>query len=207
MSAREELRRAPARDLSGLKIKEQIMNRDKMVLGVFHDHATAQNCIDSLYAHGYSADDINVLMSEHTRITHFTKSDDHEREHTDNLGLEGAGVGGAIGTAVGASLAALAAVGTSLVIPGLNLVMAGPLAAALAGGGAGAITGGLIGGLAGLGFSAENAEVYHSALREGGTIVGVTLMHQNDDHEQSEVETVKEIMKSFNGEQIHTCRC
>jgi len=183
------------------------MNREKNHHGVFHDHAAAQNCIDSLYAHGYSADDINVLMSEQTRVTHFAKPDEHEHTYADNLGLEGAGVGGAIGTAVGASLAALAAVGTSLVIPGLNLVLAGPVAAALAGGGAGAVTGGLIGGLAGLGFSAENAEVYHSALREGGTIVGVTLMHQDDDHEASESEQVQEIMKSFNGEQIHTCRC
>jgi len=183
------------------------MTRDKMVTGVFRDHTAAQNCVDAFYAQGYSADEINVLMSEFTRRTNFGQPTDQKAAYTDNLGLEGAGVGGAIGTAVGASLAALAALGTSLVIPGLNLVVAGPIAAALAGGGAGAITGGLIGGLAGLGFTAENAEVYHTALREGGTIVGVTLLNQSGDGEAREVERVKQVMTSFGGEHIHACRC
>ena len=42
-------------------------------------------------------------------------------------------------------MAAVAAAGTSLAIPGLGVVIAGPLAAALAGAGAGAATGGLLG--------------------------------------------------------------
>lgn len=176
-----------------------------MVLGVFRDHAAAQNCVDALYAHGYTTSDINVLMSEHTRLTHFGKVDEREYAHSDNMSLEGAGVGGAIGTAVGASLAAIAAIGTSLVIPGLNLIVAGPLAAALAGGGAGAVTGGLIGALAGLGISSENAEVYHKALREGGTVVGVTLRQDHDD--QDEAEKVRETMESFGGKQVHSCAC
>lgn len=180
------------------------MNRN-MVLAVFRDHAAAQNCVDALYAHGYTMTDINLLMSENTRLTHFGKFDEHDYARSDNMSLEGAGVGGAIGTAVGASLAAIAAIGTSLVIPGLNLIVAGPLAAALAGGGAGAVTGGLIGALAGLGVSAENAEVYHKALREGGTVVGVTLREHHDD--QDEVEKVKETMESFGGQQVHSCAC
>jgi hypothetical protein len=180
------------------------MNK-KMILGVFRDHAAAQNCVDALYAHGYTMNDINVLMSEHTRVTHFGKPEEHEEARSDNMSLEGAGVGGAIGTAVGASLAAIAAIGTSLVIPGLNLIVAGPIAAALAGGGAGAVTGGLIGALAGLGISAENAEVYHKALREGGTVVGVTLHDQKEN--QDEIEKVKETMESFGGKQVHSCAC
>lgn len=177
-----------------------------MVLGVFHDHAAAQNCIDALYAHGYTMNDINVLMSEQTRLVHFGKPDD-DREHAQygNMSLEGAGVGGAIGTAVGASLAAIAAIGTSLAIPGLNLIVAGPIAAALAGGGAGAVTGGLIGALAGLGISTENAEVYHKALREGGTVVGVTLHDQHDNRD--EIEKVRETMESFGARQVHSCAC
>lgn len=180
---------------------------NKMVLGVFHNHAAAQNCVDALYARGYTMDDINVLMSEHTRTTHFAKPEEHEHQHeaTDNMSLEGAGVGGAIGTVVGASLAAIAAIGTSLVIPGLNIIVAGPLAAALAGGGAGAVTGGLIGALAGLGISAENAEVYHEALRAGGTVVGVTLRGEHD--RANEVEKVREVMEAFGGKQVHSCAC
>lgn len=177
----------------------------RMVLGVFHDHAAAQNCVDALYAHGYTMNDINVLMSEHTRAQFFGKPEEHEQARYDNMSLEGVGVGGAIGTAVGASLAAIAAVGTSLVIPGLNLIVAGPLAAALAGGGAGAVTGGVIGALAGLGITTDNAEVYHKALREGGTVVGVTLRDQHDD--RNEVERVTETMESFGGKQVHSCAC
>lgn len=177
----------------------------KMVLGAFHDHTAAQNCVDALYAHGYTMNDINVLMSEHTRVQYFGKPEEQEPSRSDNMSLEGAGVGGAIGTAVGASLAAIAAIGTSLVIPGLNLIVAGPVAAALAGGGAGAVAGGLIGALAGLGITLENAEVYHQALREGGTVVGVTLRDQHDDRD--EIEKVTETMESFGGEQVHSCNC
>ena len=53
---------------------------------------------------------------------------------------------------VGAALAALFAVGTVVVVPGLGLVLAGPIAAALAGAGAGGVTGGLIGALIGAGI-------------------------------------------------------
>ena len=44
---------------------------------------------------------------------------------------DGLGIGSAIGGTVGAVLAAIAAVGTSIVIPGLGLFVAGPIAAAL----------------------------------------------------------------------------
>jgi hypothetical protein len=50
---------------------------------------------------------------------------------------EGLGVGGAVGRGVGAALAAIFAVGSTIVVPGLGLVVAGPIAAALAGAAAG----------------------------------------------------------------------
>jgi len=183
---------------------EMIMTQHNMVLGLFRDHAAAQRCVEALYARGHTTNDINVLMSEQTRSRHFqTTEEHHDTHHEESMGLEGMGVGGAIGTAVGASLAAIAAIGTSLIIPGLNLVLAGPVVAALAGGGAGAITGGLIGGLAGLGMTQENAEVYHRALREGGTVIGVTL--HDEANLSDEAEHIKQIMQSFGGEQIHSC--
>ena len=45
---------------------------------------------------------------------------------------DGAGVGGALGGVVGAALATIIAVGSTIVLPGLNLVIAGPIVAALA---------------------------------------------------------------------------
>jgi uncharacterized membrane protein len=64
-------------------------------------------------------------------------------------------------------------VGTSLIIPGLGIVVAGALAAGLAGAGAGAVTGGLVGALIGLGFSDEQAKEYEAGIKAGGVVVGV----------------------------------
>lgn len=89
-----------------------------------------------------------------------TKSKEFAIE-TGTHAADGAGIGGA----VGAALAAIAAVGTSLAIPGLGLVVAGPLAAALAGAGAGGATGGLLGALIGAGIPEHRAKVYDAGLR------------------------------------------
>ena len=71
--------------------------------------------------------------------------------------MEGLGVGAAVGGGVGATLAAIFAVGSNVVVPGLGLVVAGPIAAALAGAGAGGATGGLVGALVGAGIPEERA--------------------------------------------------
>ena len=64
------------------------------------------------------------------------------------------------------------AVGASIVVPGVGLVIAGPIAAALAGAGAGAATGGIIGALVGAGIPEDRAMVYERGLKEGGVVVG-----------------------------------
>jgi hypothetical protein len=56
-----------------------------------------------------------------------------------NKALKGAGTGAAVGDAVGATLAAIAAIGTTLALPGLGLLVAGPIAAAFAGAGQAAL--------------------------------------------------------------------
>jgi hypothetical protein len=146
----------------------------KMVTAVFRDPVNAQRAHDSLRKRGYSDSEINVLMSDKTRSTYFSGAEPGTIK-AGTMATEGLGVGGAIGTAVGATIAAIvAAVGTNLALPGIGLVIAGPLAAAFAGGGAGAVAGGLIGALVGLGIPEENANAYHEALREGGVVIGVT---------------------------------
>ena len=67
----------------------------------------------------------------------------------------------------------MAAVGTSLVIPGLGLVIAGPAAAALAGAGAGAAAGGVIGALVGWGIPEERVKHYEAGIKSGGIVMGV----------------------------------
>ena len=71
-----------------------------------------------------------------------------KKDEDEGLGskvMEGVGAGSAIGGVVGATVGILAAIGTSIVIPGLGLVLAGPIALGLAGAGAGAVTGGVLG--------------------------------------------------------------
>ena len=80
----------------------------------------------------------------------------------------------------GKALAAIAAVGTTLALPGLGLLIAGPLAAALAGGGGGALTGGLIGALVGSGIPEEHAKHYDQGIRDGGIVMGVNPRTQED---------------------------
>ena len=85
---------------------------------------------------------------------------------------EGFGKGSAIGGGVGAALAAVFAIGTSIVVPGLGLVVAGPIAAALMGAGAGGATGGIIGALIGAGIPEERAATYERDVKAGGILIG-----------------------------------
>jgi hypothetical protein len=109
------------------------------------------------------------MMSDSTRKTHFG---DTETE-LGSKAAEGAGIGAGIGGTIGAVLAGVAALGTTLVLPGLGLVVAGPLAAALAGAGAGGITGGLIGALIGAGIPEERVKHYEEGIKQGGILMGV----------------------------------
>ena len=150
------------------------MSKESMLTAVFRDRADATQVFEWLREEGYATNEISVLMSDRTRKL-YNDHEDHEEGHiaSGTHAAEGMATGGAIGTAVGATLAAIVAIGTSIAIPGLGLVVAGPIVAALAGGGAGAVAGGAIGGLVGLGIPESNVHAYEQALREGGVVIGV----------------------------------
>ncbi len=150
----------------------------RMVTGLFRDRESAERAYSSASSRGYSKDDVNVLMSDETRKTHF--GDSSPSSELGDKALEGAGVGSAIGGTVGAVLAAIAAIGTSIALPGIGLVVAGPLAAALAGAGAGGLTGGLVGALVGSGIPEERAREYESGIKEGGIVMGVPARSDED---------------------------
>ena len=142
------------------------------VTGLYTSPESANRAYESLTAtHGYKADDIDVLMTDETRKRHFGDVKPGT-ELAGSKAAEGFGKGSAIGGGIGAALAALFAVGTSVVLPGIGLVVAGPIAAALAGAGAGGATGGLIGALIGAGIPEERAAVYERGVNEGGILVG-----------------------------------
>ena len=145
-----------------------------ILTGMFRDRESTESAYRSLRDRGYSDDEINVMMSEDTRNKHWgsdTVGDDET--NLGNKALEGTGIGSAIGGTLGAIIGGVAAIGTNLVLPGVGLVVAGPLAAALAGAGAGGLTGGLAGALIGWGIPEDRANLYESGIKEGGTVLGV----------------------------------
>ena len=153
-------------------------NHRPLMTGLFPDRASAELGYSTMADLGYSKDDVNVVMWEDTKKRHFT-SNGVETE-LGSKAAEGAGVGGAIGGTVGAIAAALVAVGTTLAIPGLGMVIAGPLAAAVAGAGAGAATGGLVGALVGWNMPEERVRQYDEGIRKGGILMGVRPRNDED---------------------------
>lgn len=141
------------------------------VTGVFRTRDDAEKAYNSLLSRGYNADQIILLMSDKTHREQFKESD--RKTEMGSKAAEKAGVGSAIGGTTGAVVGAIAAIGTAVALPGLGLVVAGPIVAGLAGAGAGGIAGGLIGALVGSGIPKEDAESYQGALNQGGIVVGV----------------------------------
>jgi hypothetical protein len=165
------------------------MAKPKLVTGLFKNRVAAEAAVDAILKRGYTRDDISVLMSDATRSKEFALQ---TRTHA----ADGAGIGGALGGAVGAVLAAIVAVGSTLFLPGINLVIAGPIAAALAGAGAGAATGGVIGALIGAGIPEYRAKVYDAELRGGGILLGVEA--RSDD----EVDQLEKLLDDIGAEHV-----
>src|SRR3954451_13011107 len=170
--------------------------QDRPILtGLFRDRESTEGAYQSLRDRGYADDDINVLMSDDTRKKYYS---DGDSALEDNKALEGAGTGGAIGGTLGAIIGGIAAIGTNLVLPGLGLVVWGPIAAALAGAGAGGLTGGLVGALIGWGIPEEHAKTYEEGIKNGGTLLGVTP--RNDDDARYFAD---EWRNNYNGEDVY----
>ena len=152
-----------------------------MVTGLFPDRASAEAAYNAAHTRGYSKDDVNLVMSDDTRKRHFADDSAMGKEtELGNKAAEGAGIGGAIGGTIGAILAGIAAVGTSIALPGLGLVIAGPLAAAAAGAGAGAAGGGLLGALIGWNIPEERVKEYEEGVKNGGILMGVRTRNDED---------------------------
>ena len=167
------------------------MEKAKLVTGLFRSKVSAESAVDAIMKRGFTRDDISVLMSDATRTKEFGLQ---TRTHA----ADGLGIGSAVGGAVGAALAAIAAVGTTLFLPGINLVIAGPIAAALAGAGAGGATGGVIGALIGAGIPEYRAKVYDTELRGGGILIGVEA------RTDEEVDELEKLLDDLGGQHIRT---
>lgn len=150
-----------------------------LVTGLFNDRESAERAYQSVAARGYGSDDTNVIMSDSTRDKFYPAGSEHSSALADKT-MEDAGKGAAIGGTLGAIIAGIAAIGTSVLLPGLGLIVAGPLAAGLMGAGAGGLTGGLIGALVGHGVPEEHAAEYEEGIKNGGVFMGVHPRNEED---------------------------
>ena len=149
----------------------------RLVTGLYESPEHAGRAYQDLTSrHGYRSEDVSVLMSDDTRARHFGDAAPGQEFASSTEGgtkaAEGAGIGGATGIGVGAAVGALVAAATSIAIPGLGLVVAGPIAGAIAGAGAGGAAGTIMGALIGAGIPEDRAKVYESGIRGGGIVLG-----------------------------------
>jgi hypothetical protein len=132
------------------------------VSGMVGTRDEAMRVIEELIARAFVRDEISVVMTELPHSGAEIKTD------SDSKAAEGAAVGAAVGGVGGAILAAAAAVG-SVLIPGLGLIVAGPLLGALTG----AVAGTASGAAAGAAVRQEHFEVLKNDLERGAIWVGV----------------------------------
>lgn len=158
--------------------------KERLITGLFANHEEAERAYTCLLEKGYSKDEISLVMSDDTRKKYFppdvvVKDPSLAVKDAGVIAVEDAAVGTVIGGAIGAIVAAVAAIGTSVIIPGFGVVIAGPLAAGLAGAGAGGIAGGILGALEGAGIP-ENRAKLEKKIESGYIIIGFHPHNEED---------------------------
>lgn len=149
-----------------------------LMTALFRAQNDAEDAIKALEKRGYQKEDVSVVMSDETRKRFATQTKGSPSGSA--KAAEGAAVGSVVGGAAGAIIAGILVVAAPILIPGLGLLVAGPIVAALAGVGAGGITGGLIGSLVGVGIPESHAKIYELGIREGGVLISVQPRTQED---------------------------
>lgn len=139
----------------------------RLITAIFHDQVNAEQAYQCVSERGYDEREIDLIMSDETHKRFFSNSGTRRFEPTQ--AAQGPGTFGAISAAV-------TAIGTSLVVPGVGLIIAGPAASALAGAGAG----GLMGALIDRGVPEEHVEHYEQEIKDGGILIGVRTQSDRD---------------------------
>jgi hypothetical protein len=161
---------------------------NKTVSGIFNSERKIEELLAALEKRNIGRDLINTMMSDETR-DHFTNLE------KDNKMPEGASIGGVSGGLLGGLIGGLAMAG-GLLIPGINLLVVGPLAGALVGGAAGVVTGGLIGALVGLGIPEYEAKAYEQHLKEAGNVLVIAHVHVEG------VPGILDLFKHYGGQHV-----
>ena len=163
-----------------------IADRSTVLTALFRSTDDADRAYRATTNLGYRAEDINVLMSDATRQRYLSntrsgsalseKAAEPVPEASTRAGVLGGPVGGTMGTVA----PAMAAIGAALLLPGLGMAVAGPIAIALTAAGTAGVATGLIGAFTNWGIPSSQAERYERALRNGGIVLGVETKSPTD---------------------------
>lgn len=142
------------------------------VIGIFKDSKQAGNAVSEFISKGLT-NDVTVVAKE--EVMGDTKTHEVKKDVS-----EGATTGAVAGATVG-GLAGLLTGVASFVVPGVGLLILGPLASILTGLAGGALSGGLMGALVDYGLPEEKAKLYEQRLQAGEVVVGVSTASINSD--------------------------
>jgi hypothetical protein len=158
-----------------------------LVTGTYADAEKVNRAVEELIKAEFDADQISVVVAD--------KAGEHGIPVEHDTGVaEGIVIGGALGAALGAIGLTLVATGL-VVAPGLRVLAAGPLLAALQGALAGLGAGGATGALAGLGFWKEGSHLTAEDVHGGRVLVGVHA-------EGTRLEQVRELFRKTGASRV-----
>ncbi len=164
-------------------------NKNTHISGIFTTRESAEKAYHTVQSKGYDKDRIHIMMSPEAHQKHFSNDKHSPNFDTHNLKTspnhlsnekEGAETGAAVGIGIGAMTGALLAMGTSILIPGLGILIAGSFLAGIIGAGAGGVTGGLIGALVGTGMPEEHAKKYEKGIKDGHIVLVAQPLNEQD---------------------------
>lgn len=140
-----------------------------VVSALFPDRASADRAYQALLTRGYTPDDISVVAAtEKVKKKYYGLV-----RKRGNKALKGAGVGSAVGLSAGAVAGAVFAVGTAVLLPGVGLTLAGPVAAAMLGAGAGGAVGTIVGAAVGANTPEKTIRVIVARVKKGAVLITV----------------------------------
>lgn len=160
---------------------ENLKTKRSLLTGMFSDRESTENVYNTLQEIGYSKDDINLVMSDKTRIKYFSGLSKNIKTETKaaNSNKKSAPINGTNG----ASLSVIEALEKSVAFPQLGIVLSGPIAGRFSG--ASATKGGLTEAFLGSGISESRAKLYESGIEKGNIMIGV---HPNNDKDAEYLE-------------------
>jgi hypothetical protein len=161
----------------------------RALTALFKNREDADSAYEWLLKNGYNSSDVHLLMSEETRQRyHYAEATEPETTEEDAVvGLE---TGAAVGGGLGAALGIVAAFGAAVIIPGMGLAVAGPLA------GAGGLVGGALGALYGSSVPEEEAHKLEQKIREGSILISVRS------HSDEDAELIESAWRERGGEMV-----